>query len=138
MMLAKLAYLKLAEWVFLLLVAVAMNQFGSLLFETRKSTLVEVLGVSIVAFFLLNLLGLFLLSSSIVTWWSDKYELNRIVFSALLSIAMLASIYLMFVIGSQGDAFRFGVDHQLFVITSIAYGIWTFIVLLAWEWFKQI
>ena len=64
-MLAKLAYLKLAEWVFLLLVAVAMNQFGSLLFETRKSTLVEVLGVSIVAFFLLNLLGLFLLSSSI-------------------------------------------------------------------------
>lgn len=132
-MLTKIIYLKFSEWLFLLFVSLSMNQFGSLLFETRKSTVLEVLGVSIVAFGLLNLLGLFLLSSSSITWFLVKQKISRLVVPLIFSIAILASIYLMHFIGSQGEAFQYTMKHRLFAYVSIAYGVWMFLTLLFLE-----
>lgn len=131
-MLTKIIYMKFSEWVFFLFSALVMEQTGWL-FGGRKSTIFEILGAGTVAFLLLNLIGLFLLSSSVMTWLSDKFELNRLLFSLLIVIAMLMSIYLMALFGSQGRAFQYGMDHRVFVTLSFAYGVWTFLTLLFLE-----
>lgn len=133
----KFAKLKVSEWVFLLVTTISINHFGSLLFETRKSTIIEIIGISIVAYLMINLLGFFLLSSFIVTFVSYKHNISRMSLCALLSMAFLCSIYTMFAIGSRGFAFAFDFDHQLFLFLSMAYGLWTFMALLVSECLKR-